>query len=64
MNLNLNLHIFRSLGSVVQRPTSANPGLNFNAGFFFFCSKADHFSVLFRVSNQLTCLNSNLELIL
>ena len=40
MTLNLNLHIFRSLGSVVQRPTSANPGLNFNAGFLFFSSKA------------------------
>ena len=40
MNLNLNPHTFRSLGSVVQRPISANPGLNFTAGFFFFCSKA------------------------
>ena len=26
-------------GPVVRRPMSANPGLNFNAGFFFFCSK-------------------------
>ena len=27
-------------GPVVQRPISANPGLNLNLGFFFFCSKA------------------------
>ena len=25
-------------GPVVRRPISANPGLNFNPGFFFFCS--------------------------
>ena len=28
------------LGRVVRRPVSANPGLNFNPGFFFFSSKA------------------------
>ena len=27
-------------GPVVRRPTSANLGLNFDPGFFFFCSKA------------------------
>ena len=27
-------------GPVVQRPISANPGLNFKPGFLFFCSKA------------------------
>ena len=36
-------------------PVSANPGLNFNPGFFFFLSKALSriiFSILFRVSNH------------
>ena len=28
------------LGPVVRRPISANPWLDFNPGFFFFCSKA------------------------
>ena len=28
------------LGPVVRTPVSANPGLNFNQGFFFFSSKA------------------------
>ena len=27
-------------GPVVRKPVSVNPGLNFNAGFFFFTSKA------------------------
>ena len=27
-------------GPVVRTPVSANPGLNFNQGFFFFSSKA------------------------
>ena len=27
-------------GPVVRTPVSANPGLNFNPGFFFFLSKA------------------------
>ena len=27
-------------GPVVRTPVSANPGLNFNLGFFFFLSKA------------------------
>ena len=35
-------------GPVVRRPISANPGLNFNLGFFFFCSK-----VFFRVISSL-----------
>ena len=42
-------------GPVVQRLISANPGLNLNLGFFFFCSKAFSwisFSILFRVSNH------------
>ena len=40
---------------VVRTPVSANPGLNFNPGFFFFLSKAQLriiFSILFRVSNN------------
>ena len=43
------------LGPVVQMPVSANPGLNFNPGFFFFLSKAHYriiFSILFRVSSH------------
>ena len=28
------------LDPVVQRPISVNPGLNFNSGFFFVCSRA------------------------
>ena len=42
-------------GPVVRRPISTNPGLNFNLGFFFFCSKAFYriiFSILFRASNH------------
>ena len=42
-------------GPVVRRPISTNPGLNFNLGFFFFCSKAFSriiFSILFRASNH------------
>ena len=41
--------------SVVQGPISANPGLNYNPGFFFFCLKAFSriiFSILFRASNH------------
>ena len=40
-------------GPVVRRPITANPGLNFNLGFFVFCSKAFSrkiFSILFRAS--------------
>ena len=43
------------LSQVVRRPISANPGLNFNLGFFFFCSKAFSriiFSILLRASNH------------
>ena len=42
------------VGLFVWRPISANPGLHFNTGFFFFCSKAFSwviFSILWRVSN-------------
>ena len=37
------------LGQVVQRPINANPGLEFNPGFFFVCSRAVSriFSLLF-----------------
>ena len=31
---------FKVQASVVWRPINANPGLNFNLGFFFFCPKA------------------------
>ena len=45
-----------TLGPVVQRLISANPGLNLNLGFFFFfCSKAFSriiFSILFKASNH------------
>ena len=40
---------------LVRRPISSNAGLNFNPGFFFFCSKAFSwkiFSILFRASNH------------
>ena len=43
------------LGPVVRTPVRANPGLNFNPGFFFFLSKALSriiFSLLCRVSNH------------
>jgi len=44
-----------NLGPVVGRLISANPGLNFNPGLFFFSSKAFSrtiFSILFRVANH------------
>ena len=52
----LNPFTLRLLGRVVRRPVSANPGLNFNPGLFFFSSKA--FSrkispILFRVFNHI-----------
>ena len=40
---------------VVQGPISANPGLNYNPGFFFFCLKEFSqiiFWILFRASNH------------
>ena len=43
------------LRPIVQRPISVNPGLNYNPGFFFFCSKALSqliFSFLLRVSKN------------
>ena len=45
------------LGPVVQRPISANPGLNFNLGFFIPLLKSLFgiiFSVLFKASNSHT----------
>ena len=45
----------RGQGPVVRTPVSANPGLNFNPGFFFFLSKALSriiFSILFKISNH------------
>ena len=51
----LKWRIARGLGPVVQRPISANPGLNFNLGFLFFCSKASYriiFCILLRASNH------------
>ena len=42
-------------GQVVRTPVSANPGLNFNPGFFFFLSKALSwiiFYISFRASNH------------
>ena len=54
-----------TLGPVVRRLISANPGLNFNLGFFFFCSKAFSriiFTILFRASNhQIVGKNSKTE---
>ena len=47
--------VFEQLGPVLRRPISANPGLNFNLGFFFFCLKAFswiRFFFLFRASNH------------
>ena len=59
-NLSLNQRFPRQIsiyhqGPVVRTPVSANPGLNFNPGFFFFLSKALFriiFSILFWVSNH------------
>ena len=55
MFLVFNSFFGRLLGPDVRRPISANPGLNFNLGFFFFCSKAFSriiFSIFFRASNH------------
>ena len=44
-----------ALGPVVRTLVSANPGLNFNPGFFFFLSKALSwiiFYISFRASNH------------
>ena len=48
-------YVRNELGPVVRRPISANSGLNFNLGFFLFCSKTFSqiiFSILFRASNH------------
>ena len=50
------------LGPVVRRPISANLGLNFDPGFFFFCSKAFSriiFSIIFGASNYQTVDKTN-----
>ena len=63
-------------GPLVRRPISANPGLNLNPGFFFFCSKTSRKNspTIFRAKNhqivdnkneteiafKLSCLSSNL----
>ena len=44
-----------SQGPIVRTPVSANPGLNFNLGFFFLVCKEFFrivFSILFRLSNH------------
>ena len=46
---------FLFLITKLRRPISANPGLNFNPGLFFFSSKAFSqtiLSILFRVANH------------
>ena len=52
-------------GPVVPRPISVNPGLNFNPGFFFYCSKVFSrviSSLLFRASNhQIVGINNKTE---
>ena len=48
-------HGIRDQGLVVRRSISANPGLNFNPGLFFFSSKTFSqtiLSILFRVANH------------
>ena len=47
-----------TLGPVVWRPISANPGLNFNLGFFFFCSK-----VFSRIISSLLSRASNYQIV-
>ena len=54
----------KQLGPVVRRSISANPGLNFNPGFFFFCSKAFFqiiFSILFKASNRQIADNKTIK---
>ena len=58
MQVNLKMSLsssFKALGPVVRTSVSANPGLNFNPGFFFFSLKALSqiiFYILFKVSNH------------
>ena len=49
------INLLTHQGPVVQRPISASPGLNFNAGFYisFFQSLLEKiFPILFRTSND------------
>jgi len=51
-----------ALGPVVRTPVSANPGLNFNPGFFSFLSKALSWiilSIFFNTSNHQTVGKEN-----
>ena len=41
-------------GPVVRRPISASQGLNFNPGFFFFCSKA-FFPIICSIPFSVSC---------
>ena len=53
------------LGPVVRRPISANPGLNLNAGVFFFSSKAFSrriFSSLSRLANHQIAADKRIKL--
>ena len=38
-NRKIKINYNRNLGPVVPRPISANSGLNFSPGFFFFCQE-------------------------
>ena len=54
-SVHLLVAIYTPVGPVGRRPIGANPGLDFNANFFFFLSKAFSrtiFSILFRVFNH------------
>ena len=53
-----------NLDPVVRRPISLNSGLNFNLGFFVFCSKAFsqiNFSTLLRASKSSNCRQINVN---
>ena len=65
--LMLPMQHIKILGPVVQRPISANPGLNFNPGFFFFCLKAFSriiFPIKLNLLFKLLYQNSNFPLTL
>ena len=46
--LTLSSLMFTTLGPIVQRPISTNPGLNFNSGFYTSMFKS-HFRVIFSI---------------